>query len=338
MKILAQDLKKGELKLKAETLDDLWELSHVIQPGDLMKKHTYRKVKIDFGDRTEADKRSMVLVVEVDSVEFHEFETSLRVGGVVQEGPEGVTGHHTFSIQPGDSFLLKKERWPRVDLQRLKSSKETPKVVMCAADREQATFATLRPDGFRVEFVLNSRLPRKGDDSYEEVLESYFREVADKLASFEGAKVVGGPGFVREHIANLVEGASIVPASSATESGIREMVESDELERIVGESRAREEAKAVNELLKRIARDGPCAYGFNEVGEAAGMGAVELVMVSEETILERRRSGGYEGLDRLLVQVENQGGEVMLVGSESEHGEKLLSLGGVAALLRYKVK
>ena len=52
MKIIHQNLKHGEIKLKAENLDDLWYLSSIIEPGDLVRGQTERKIKLgDEGDR-----------------------------------------------------------------------------------------------------------------------------------------------------------------------------------------------------------------------------------------------------------------------------------------------
>lgn len=336
MKILAQDRKKGAFKLKVENLDDLWHLSHVVQPGDVVTKHTVRKVKLDFEGRTEVEKKSMTLALEVDRVEFHEFSSALRISGEIREGPEDISGHHTFSVEPHDTLVVTKN-WTAVDLERIRSSKETPKAMLCAADRESAVFATLRPNGFRLEFTLNSHLPRKDDPSYETALSQYYGEVAAKLREFEGTRIIGGPGFVKDHIAKLA-GARVISSSSATKSGIREMMESEALENILGESRTRKESVAVEELLKRIAKDGAYAYGFDATKKAAEMGAVELVLVSEQSILDRRREGTYKELDKLLETVEKQRGEIMLVSSEGEHGRKLSALGGVAALLRYKVE
>ena len=44
MKILAKDLKK-ETKIKAETIDDLWNLSKIISKGDIVGTKTVRTVE-----------------------------------------------------------------------------------------------------------------------------------------------------------------------------------------------------------------------------------------------------------------------------------------------------
>ncbi|HDZ35689.1 MAG TPA: mRNA surveillance protein Pelota, partial [Thermococcus sp.] len=43
MQIIHQDVKEGKIKVKAETLDDLWHLYHIIDPGDVVYAKTLRK-------------------------------------------------------------------------------------------------------------------------------------------------------------------------------------------------------------------------------------------------------------------------------------------------------
>ena len=45
MKQIHSNLKKGEIKLKVENPDDLWYLSTLIEPKDLVKGRTIRKIK-----------------------------------------------------------------------------------------------------------------------------------------------------------------------------------------------------------------------------------------------------------------------------------------------------
>ena len=67
-----------------------------------------------------------------------------------------------------------------------------------------------------------------------------------------------------------------------------------------------------------------------------GYGAVNLLLIADRLLREmvdqeRRR------MEELTRNVEEKGGRVMVVSTEHEAGEKLISLGGVAALLRFPV-
>jgi len=57
MQITHKNLKKGEVKVKIDNLDDLWYLSHIIDIGDLIKGQTIRKVRI--GDKD--DRKSEII-------------------------------------------------------------------------------------------------------------------------------------------------------------------------------------------------------------------------------------------------------------------------------------
>ena len=102
MKIINSDLKKGELKLKVENLDDMWYLNQIIETNDIVKGKTLRKIKIGKeGDRSQKTvKKSVFLSIAVEKVEFSKFSSILRVSGIVKQGPEDIPlgSYHTFNI------------------------------------------------------------------------------------------------------------------------------------------------------------------------------------------------------------------------------------------------
>jgi len=95
-------------------------------------------------------------------------------------------------------------------------------------------------------------------------------------------------------------------------------------------SRIAQEAKLIEELFREIATDGRAAYGLKEVQTAVNYGAVERLLVLDETA----RRGD---MDQMMRSVGDARGKVVVFSSEFEPGERLRSLGGVAALLRFKV-
>ena len=66
MKILSSDFKKGNVSLHIEDLDDLWQLSHIIDPGDLVKAKTTRKVKIGNSENAKVTKKTLTLTIEAE--------------------------------------------------------------------------------------------------------------------------------------------------------------------------------------------------------------------------------------------------------------------------------
>ncbi|MBI2655446.1 hypothetical protein HYX06_03420 [Candidatus Woesearchaeota archaeon] len=45
MKLLHSNLKKGEMKVLSQNLDDLWYLSNIIEPKDIVQGKTLRKIR-----------------------------------------------------------------------------------------------------------------------------------------------------------------------------------------------------------------------------------------------------------------------------------------------------
>jgi len=72
------------------------------------------------------------------------------------------------------------------------------------------------------------------------------------------------------------------------------------------------------------------AYGPEEVQRAVAMGAVETLAILD-SVVRKNRSGA------LMSAVENARGKIVVISERFEAGMKLESLGGVAALLRFKL-
>ncbi len=94
-------------------------------------------------------------------------------------------------------------------------------------------------------------------------------------------------------------------------------------------SRISEETEAVEKLLSEIAKDGLAVYGLKETQKALEAGAIETMLVSDKKVRD---------VEDLIERAEKQKAKILIVSSEHQSGEKLLGLGGVAGLLRYKVK
>ena len=125
MKLLRQDWKKGEVKLKVEHADDLWYLSLIIEPGDEVRTSTERKIKI--GDTTtdrnvKVVRKSVTITLRAEKTEFS--ASWLRVSGSIVDGPEDVPRgvHHTVNVEPGSMLRLTKKEWLHYQRERLKEA------------------------------------------------------------------------------------------------------------------------------------------------------------------------------------------------------------------------
>lgn len=337
MKILRQDRKEGIVKLVPETLDDLWHLDNILEKGDLLTAKTFRKQTIRSGSETrEGDRIPVVLTIEIEKKDFHMDTHSLRVTGRVRAGPEDkvpLSSYHTISIEPRLMLTIQKREWNRAQLERLKRSRNLkPLLLICVLDRESADIAELKESGIGYLATINSEKIMGRENQ-----ESFWSQILKYLQSKEGhqAIVIAGPGFERENLLEYIKSKDSTLAartvldhtSSTGRAGINEVVKSS-ANRILQDTRISRESSFVDTLLEEIEKEGKATYGPKETEEAVKSGAAETLLISEEKIR------GFEALARTA---ERTGASVVIISSDHELGERFLHLGGVGALLRFRV-
>ncbi|AAB90402.1 mRNA surveillance protein pelota [Archaeoglobus fulgidus] len=343
MQIVEENLRdnEGEIKLIPETLDDLWHLRFIIEKGDVVFATTKRASQSSDKLRSDKEMVTVRLGIEVEKVEFHRFANRLRVSGKIVAGIEE-SGYHTLNITVGKELSIIK-KWKPEQLERLRRAVEDsnrPEIVMLTIEEGYAVAGVLRQWG--VEEIFEERMGYgKGmGDSRKE----FFGEVAAKLESFDFKYlIVAGPGFakndfldfLKERYPEMAKNAVVVDVSSVGSRGFIEILKRRVVDKIVGEVRLAEEAEYIDRLLEGIAKGERVAYGLDEVREAHNYRAIEVLLVADEFLLEEREKWDVDGL---LREVEESGGKVVIMSTEFEPGKRLMSLGGIAALLRFNVK
>lgn len=337
MIIMRKDLKSGVVRVRTETLDDLWHLDKVLEKGDLLTARTLRKTTIKRGSEIrEGDRVPLVLTLSLEKMEFHPDSHTIRLTGPVVAGPEDkvqLGSYHTISTGIRDSLSIKKDDWKRYQLDRLrKAGIKKSLLLICVLDREEASFAVLKESGLNHLAEISSNKIRDSD-----TLEDYHREILAYLQAKKEARtiVLAGPGFERENLLKLIKSADPGLASrivlehthSTGRAGITELVKSS-ANRILKDTRIARESEQVERFLDEINKDGLVTYGLREVSDAIKLGSVEVLMVSEEKLRE---------LEPLMNDVERQRGRIAIISSDHESGERFLHMGGIAAMLRYKI-
>ncbi len=234
-----------------------------------------------------------------------------------------------------------------------------------AGGQSAQRFARLRKE------MLKSFLQEIADKS-----KSAFMDKArnDKLLGI----IVGGPGFVKEKLVEddylhqeLQD--KIVTVESLGHSGegaLKELV--SKAEESIQDSQAVREKQLVNKFLENLKEEnGKSEYGVEPVKNALDMGAVDTVLISEdlelfhatyecenghkEEVFEEKpeiedetdcsECGKQMNLeeishivDALGEVAENMGTELEIISTDHEEGERLMNMGGVAAILRYRIR
>ncbi|HIE32103.1 MAG TPA: mRNA surveillance protein pelota [Methanosarcinales archaeon] len=357
MKIRKQKLKNqsGVIELVPESLDDLWHLKYIIEDGDLVSAFTKRRVEgaTDKLRPEAAEKKSVHLTIEVTGMEFHRFSNRLRVHGIIKKGID--TGeHHTINIETGSMIGIDKH-WKPDQLERVREAKaasERPRVTIVTIESGEACIGLVRQ--FGVDMVSQITQPpgkQRGDfthDFFASVLSALGKVVEQTEEKDDRqAIIIAGPGFIkedfmkhlREALPEIAARAVLEDTVSTGSPGFLEVLRRGAVDRIVQESRIGREAELMDSLMREIATDGLCAYGLAEVLDALGFGAIDTLMIVDEKLRDFREAKAESGIDAddLLRKVEHTQGRVVVFSSEFEPGKRLDALGGIAALLRFRV-
>jgi protein pelota len=329
------DLKHGIGKITPENMEDIYLLSGVITQGSLLTARTIRSREIRRGnEKVKGKKESIILTISVEKTEFHE-DKGLRAGGKIVKGPEDLErGYHSIEIAPND-FITVEKPWRSWEIDKIKKAeKKAEKVLVCVLDETEADIWLVQERAKHL-IHLNCSLGKKSGISTKQ---QYYSAIYEYLKSKEDLKyfVVAGPAFAKEELVDfirqkyrkLAEKISTHQISQTGEAGLQELLKAGVLEKLLKQSRISEETEAVEKLLSEIGKDGLAVYGLKETQKALEAGALETLLASDKKVRE---------VEDLLEQAEKQKAKILIVSSEHQSGEKLLGLGGVAGLLRYKI-
>ncbi|MEK6813061.1 MAG: peptide chain release factor aRF-1, partial [Nanoarchaeota archaeon] len=216
-------------------------------------------------------------------------------------------------------------------------------------DRKEATVGLMRGSYIQVLHTLTSGVPGKfkaGGQSSQRLerlidgmaLEFYKRvaEFCDKqflpvIKDLKGV-LIGGPGHTKNTFIDQLNNElkrkvkGIFDLTYTDEHGLHDLV--DASKDILAQENIVEEKKAVERFLMTLAKDPKKAsYGKEEVHEALNLGAVELLLLSEDL--------DEFVLEGLMDEAEGHGTKVQIISTQSREGQQLRDMGGVAAILRY---
>ncbi|MFB6123529.1 MAG: mRNA surveillance protein pelota [Haloferacaceae archaeon] len=342
---------RTRLTVVPENVDDLWHLSHVLEPGDLVEGDTTRRIQRDDEQMrdTGGQREHLYVTLEVEDVEFARFANRLRVGGVIVDcSREDELGHHhTLNVEEHSEITVEKRFKPdQMDrIEEAEAAAENPDVAVATVEEGEAHIHTVAQHGTE-EYASFTAPTGKGD--YARPRTELFDDLGSALSHLDAdAVILAGPGFTkqdaRDHIEEnypeVNEKVTVVDTSSVGDRGVHEVLKRGAVEEVQAETRIAREAELIDELMERIAEGTKVAYGVDEVAKAADFGAVEDLLIVDERLREERQGDGDWDVDvnDVVESVERKGGEVTVFSSEFDPGRQLKNLGGIAALLRYRL-
>lgn len=349
MKIL--DERKEGTKVKIETLDDLWYLKILLKEGDRVSSKTFRRIRSEDIVRADRGERKPVFIeIEVEKVRFSEYKNSLRITGKIRNASDEsvpLGSYHTIEVKVGDTIFISKEfSGQEIEIlkEALKSSKKAEVLILCIED-DEAEFSIVRKRGIdhvaRISYAVSGKRNLKEHDKSRK---EFFSQILNKLKELVDREkldkvIIAGVGFFKEDFFDflkekekkIAEICSLVDVSSSARACVQEVLKKGAVEKVCEESRIAKETKLVEEVLKEIAKDGKATYGLKDVKKALNYSAVDTLLVTDNAVKRIKEA------EELMNLARETGAKVYIISTEHEAGEKLDSIGGIAAILRFKI-
>ncbi len=351
MYVVRVDAVKRKVELVPESSLDLINLFRLVKPGDIVYSKTSRELKKERASgRMDSERIQVTLGIEVESKAADPLMRRIRLSGrIVYESRDLdlIGKHHTLTIYPGNPLKIESQR----DFERLRSfaksyeGKKESMVICVSLDDEDLAVAEFSSRGVKIAY--SKSLPRadKSIQWGEQELERFFDEVVEVIKGLPetGILLIGPRIFVERFLAylrrrekdllNRVTGSLNI--SIGGEAGIREALRSSAIPEYLRELKPFRDMMEVENFIRVMSGDPErVAIGLDEVYEAWSIGAVERILVAESYLWENLEN---ERLEKLLEQAERGGLELHVLVDGLEASEKIAGLGGIVALLRYKM-
>ena len=340
MKVEYGELKDryGEIRLFPESIDDLWHLQHLIGAGDLVFATTFRSVDTapDKIRPEKTEKRPVRLGVRIDRVEFSGHGVRLRLTGVIEHGVD--TGaYHTINVETGFEISVIKQ-WRPMDLERIARAVKASVfgvIHILTIEEGESELFRLRQYGPESVITITSG-SGKGSDTDSRA--AFFGNILAIIADISGPLIIAGPGFIKDDFvqfaknrsSTVAERAIVVETRRIGRGAVQEVIGKGALDKLIDDIQLLREVKMIEEVLLRISQDGAVAYGCHEVQEAVEFGAVEQVLIADTLLRDA-------SVIRIIEKAEAMRATIVILSSGFEPGERLVALGGIAALLRYRL-
>jgi len=269
---------------------------------------------------------------------------------------ENVANFQVFWIEPIDPVPLKlyrcEQRFITHPLEEMDANETTYGLI--AIDKGEATVGLLIGSNIKIIKNMTSTVPGKfktGGQSAQRfariregaAVEFYKRVAEVTVNEFTYMKelkgiIIGGPGttknnfvdgsYMNEEIKKKIIGLKDITYTNAY--GLRELV--DKSEDLLSEDEVMTEKKVILRFLETLARDtNMVAYGLENVKNALAMGAVDTLIIVDESISDLE-------LEDLSEKCEDSRSHLVLVSNRTPEAVQLKGLTGVGAILRYPIQ
>ena len=343
MKVLKKSLKEGFIQILVEDAEDLWHLRRIIAPEDIVKGKSTRKVKVT---EKESVKKQYYFELKAEKTSYE--SGALRINGIIlneiEDVPKG--SHQNITVQEGDSIKIEKA-WTKYYLEMLDKAVKRAKLdyLLVLFDREEANFYELKGSELKSLGSLQGEVEKK---DYKVASRNFYKELLQSVEKMDSSSnynkiILAAAQFWLDEIkkeltsSKITKKAMLLPVSGTEKASVKELLLRPEVKKELLQLKSLREIALVEELLKQIKIGEKYAYGMKDVKNALQIGAVDTLMISSELIDKMIEEDSFEVLNGLMEQSLGKDSALEIIESDKNAVMQLNSLGGIAALLRFRI-
>lgn len=327
------------LKLEPDNIDDLYLLAMIISKNDVVEAQSTRRFRAS--DTDKGEQKEVTIRINVERSEIDKNAGRLRLSGKIIYGrPEefvALGSYHTLNIASRDIIDIQKPEWKDYILKRIKQAvldSKKPRLGVVVLDDEKALVSYIKGYGIELVSELFSRLSKRMKmKDFEARREEYFKEVIAAVGNMAvDMVVIAGPGFTKDDVKKYIEDKGITikkrlvyaPAGDAERSGIREVMQSPTVTKVLENEHVKREFEYINKLLLEV-RAGVASYGTERLLDALGKKSISAVLVNDDIINDDEVKRVLDKADKLGIRIE-------IFNSDDDAGTQLRNFTGIAAV------
>ena len=218
-------------------------------------------------------------------------------------------------------------------------------VFLVIFDRDEALFVLVEKYGYKILTeitgdVQKKRYLTKSSENFFEKIISIIKEYAERYP--DAQIVLASPAFWKEELFKMLDDSIkkktiLSTCSSADKTAIDEVLKRPELKTALKNAKIHEELNIINKFLTEISKNNLAVYGLKETEFCANSGAVDILLVTDDFIINSRQEGKYNAIESIMKTVESMKGKVIIISSDNQPGKSLDALTGIGTILRYKI-
>ena len=347
---------ENRIVLTLEEPDDLFSLRRVIDVGDSIIADTTRVIKQDneYSRPDRGERIKIRISLRIEKISFDDAIDRLKISGIIITSnndniPRGL--HHSINVKINDTIILEKSNWNENYMKILSKSALEFKYIFISMDSQETAIAKLT--GTNLKITPNIHSGRSGkryvtDQRKESNNKIYFENIRTALDIYleeQGIKmVIFGPGETKRRFLNYLreknesyQNKGIVIADgieTAGEDGIYVFLRSEAMKDLMSSSKIAMVSTILDRVMQQINNgEKKYAMGIKEIKYAHSLNAIDALVYSDKVFSEIKE----DEFIKLLNDMEYNNVKIFATDSTTDIGLRVSSLGGIIALLRYRI-